>query len=188
MKKVKVIDKKSELSILYERELLSRLTHPFIVNMHYAFQDQDNLYLVIDYHSGGDLRYHICIYRRFNEKQTKFIIACLILGLEYIHAHHIIHRDIKPENLVLDINGYVHITDFGVAKLFQENNYKETSGTPGYMAPEVIKGMNHSYSADYFALGVIGYEFLLGKRPYVGKCRKEIKDLILAKQTTILST
>ena len=185
MKKVKVIDKKSELSILYERELLSRLTHPFIVNMHYAFQDQDNLYLVIDYHSGGDLRYHICIYRRFNEKQTKFIIACLILGLEYIHAHHIIHRDIKPENLVLDINGYVHITDFGVAKLFQENNYKETSGTPGYMAPEVIKGMNHSYSADYFALGVIGYEFLLGKRPYMGKCRKEIKDLILAKQARI---
>ena len=185
MKKVKVIDKKSELSILYERELLSRLTHPFIVNMHYAFQDQDNLYLVIDYHSGGDLRYHICIYRRFNEKQTKFIIACLILGLEYIHAHHIIHRDIKPENLVLDINGYVHITDFGVAKLFQENNYKETSGTPGYMAPEVIKGMNHSYSADYFALGVIGYEFLLGKRPYVGKCRKDIKDLILAKQARI---
>ena len=185
MKKVKVIDKKSELSILFERELLSRLTHPFIVNMHYSFQDKDNLYLIIDYLSGGDLRYHICIHRFLNETQTKFILACLIIGLEYIHKNKIIHRDIKPENLVLDKNGYVHITDFGVAKVYQEDNYKETSGTPGYMSPEVITGMNHSYSVDFYALGVIGYEFLLGKRPYYGRSRKEIKEQMLSRQARI---
>ena len=185
MKKVKVIDKKSEISILYERELLSRLTHPFIVNMHYSFQDKDNLYLVVDYLSGGDLRYHICIHRRFNEEQTKFMLACLIIGLEYIHKNKIIHRDIKPENLVLDTNGYVHITDFGIAKVYQEENYKETSGTPGYMSPEVITAMNHSYSVDYFALGVIGYEFMLGKRPYNGKGRKEIKEQMISRQAKI---
>lgn len=73
--------------------------------MYYAFQDRENLYLVMDYLSGGDLRYHICKYRRFDEETTKFFVACLIAGLEYIHEKNIIHRDIKPENLVIENDG-----------------------------------------------------------------------------------
>ncbi len=187
MKKVNVIDKHSEKSIKYERELLTHLKHPFIINMYYSFQDFDNLYLVMDLLSGGDLRYHISRYRRFSECQTKFFIICLILGLEYIHSKNIIHRDIKPENLVLDEKGYVRITDFGIAKLYKKNNYKETSGTPGYMSPEVMQGLNHNYLVDYFAVGVIGYEFMLGRRPYVGKNRKEIKENMMNKQAVIKS-
>ena len=122
MSKVKIIDKKSEKSIKYERELLSHLKNPFIVNMSYAFQDFENLYLVMDLLTGGDLRYHICKHRRFSESQTRFFIACIILGLEYIHSKKVIHRDIKPENLVLDENGYVRITDFGIAKIFSSKN------------------------------------------------------------------
>lgn len=167
MKKVKVIDKKSEISILYERELLCRLNNPFIVNMHLCFQDHENLYLLMDLLSGGDLRYHLCKHKKFSEKQTQFFIACIILGLEYIHSNKIIHRDIKPENLVLDKNGYVRITDFGIAKLYNKENKNETSGTPGYMSPEVIKCGNHSYVADFFALGVIGYEFMNGFVIYI---------------------
>ena len=162
MQKVKVIDKKSEQSIKYERELLSRLHHPFIVNMHYAFQDYDNLYLVLDLLLGGDLRYHVSRLRKFSEEQTRFFIACIILALEYIHSKRVIHRDIKPENLVFDDKGYVHITDFGIAKIFSSRNSNETSGTPGYMAPEVMRGQNHSHAVDFFAVGVIGYEFMLG--------------------------
>lgn len=109
----------------------------------------------------------------------------MILGLEYIHNNNVIHRDIKPENLVLDEMGYLRITDFGVAKIYQKDNSSETSGTPGYMAPEVLCAQNHSYAVDYFAVGVIGYEFMLGVRPYLGKSRKEIKQLILAKQVEI---
>jgi serine/threonine protein kinase len=108
-----------------------------------------------------------------------------LLGLEYIHTNNVIHRDIKPENLVLDEIGYLRITDFGVAKLFQKENSSETSGTPGYMAPEVMCAQNHSYVVDYFALGVIAYEFMFGVRPYLGKSRKEIKELIIAKQVQI---
>ena len=112
-------------------------------------------------------------------------MACIIVGLEYIHSQKIIHRDIKPENLVLDENGYLRITDFGIAKSFSNNNAKETSGTPGYMAPEVMKGENHSYAVDFFALGIIGYEFMLGRRPYNGRSRREIKEQMLTKHAQI---
>ena len=188
MSKTKIIDKKSITSIKSERELLSKIKHPFLVNMQFAFQDNDNLYLVLDLLTGGDLRYHICQVRRFTEKQTQFFIACIILGLEYCHTNNIIHRDIKPENLVLNDKGYVHITDFGIAKIEQENNFRETSGTPGYMSPEVICSQNHTTVVDYFALGVIGYEFMKGVRPYLGKNRKEIKEKIIATQVQIKLT
>ena len=185
MSKLKIIDKKSEKSINSEREFLSKLNHPFIVNMHYAFQDRDNLYLVMDLLNGGDLRYHISRYRKFSEEQTRFFIANIIYAIEYIHSNNVIHRDIKPENLVLDENGYVRITDFGIAKENMPDNSSETSGTPGYMAPEVMKGRNHSFPVDFFAIGVIGYEFMIGSRPYCGKNRKEIKEQMLSKAVII---
>ena len=185
MSKLKIIDKKSEKSINSEREFLSKLHHPFIVNMHYAFQDKDNLYLVMDMLSGGDLRYHISRYRRFSEEQTRFFIACMIYSLEYIHSNNVIHRDIKPENFVLDDKGYVRITDFGIAKENMPDNSSETSGTPGYMSPEVMRGKNHSFPVDFFAIGVIGYEFMMGKRPYYGKNRKEIKEQMFSTQAKI---
>ena len=185
MSKVKIIDRRSEKSIKTEREFLSKLRHPFIVNMNCAFQDFENLYLVMDLLTGGDLRYHICKLRRFSENKTKFFIACLLLGLEYIHSNNIIHRDIKPENLVFDDRGYLRITDFGVAKIRKEDNSSETSGTPGYMAPEVLLAQNHSFPVDFFAIGVMGYEFMLGQRPYLGKNRKEIKHQVLRKQAKI---
>ena len=182
MSKVKIIDRKSEKSIKNEREFLSKLHHPFIVNMICSFQDYDNLYLVMDLLTGGDLRYHICHKKQFNEEQSKFFSSCILLALEYIHINNIIHRDIKPENLVLDDKGYVRVTDFGVAKKNQRDNSSETSGTPGYMAPEVLCGLNHSFSVDFFALGVIIYEFMNGYRPYLGRNRKEIKEAVLARQ------
>ena len=185
MSKVKVIDRHSEKSIINERNFLSKLHHPFLANMHCSFQDSQNLYLVMDLLTGGDLRYHLCRLRKFTEDETKFFFSNLLLGLEYIHKNNIIHRDIKPENLVCDQNGYVHITDFGVAKVRKEDNSSETSGTPGYMAPEVLMGKNHSFPVDFFAIGIMGYEFIFGNRPYNGKTRKEIKKSVLAKQAKI---
>ena len=185
MSKRKILDKKSEKSINSERKFLSILNNPFIVNMHYAFQDNDNLYLVMDMLSGGDLRYHCSRYRTFSEEQTRFFIACITYSLEYIHSNNVIHRDIKPENLVLDDKGYVRVTDFGIAKYNTADNSSETSGTPGYMSPEVMNAENHSFAADFFAIGVIGYEFLMGFRPYNGKNRKEIKEKIFSEKVEI---
>lgn len=130
-------------------------------------------------------------------------MGCMILCLEYLHSRSILHRDIKPENLVFDEEGKIHIdqnlgymkvTDLGIARVWNPDNAKDTSGTPGYMgnkyiyyhqikiAPEVMCRQNHGVAVDYFAMGVIGYECMYGKRPYVGKTRKEIRDHILSKQ------
>ena len=185
MSKSKIIDKRSEKSVKSERDMLELMNHPFIINMHFSFQDTDNLYIAMDLLTGGDLRYHICKHKKFFEEQTKFFIACIILSLDYIHTNNILHRDLKPENLVLDSNGYMKLTDFGIAKVYKKENFRETSGTLGYMAPEVLCAQNHTIAVDYFALGVIGYELMNGTRPYIGKNRKEIKEKIMAKQVQV---
>jgi serine/threonine protein kinase len=93
----------------------------------------------------------------------EFFIACLVAGLEYVHNKNILHRDIKPENLVLDEDGYLRITDFGIAREWREENSQDTSGTPGYMAPEVMCRQNHGVAVDYFAAGVMAYECMFGR-------------------------
>ena len=147
--------------------------------MMHAFQDRENLYLIMELMPGGDLRYHISKKRRFNEEQTsnisiksddflkffiiEFFVGCIVQGLEYLHMNGCIHRDIKPENLVLDSKGYVRITDLGIARIWRPENSSDTSGTPGYMAPEVMCRQNHGVAVDYFALGVMAYEFMMGR-------------------------
>ena len=116
---------------------------------------------------------------------SEFMIACLILGLEQIHSWKIIHWDLKPENLVFDYQGYLHIADFGISRFYRANNRADTSGTPGYMAPEVINHQNHTYSVDFYALGVIMYELIIGVRPYCGTTWKELKFKILERQACI---
>ncbi|CAD8179891.1 unnamed protein product [Paramecium pentaurelia] len=185
MSKAKVIAKRSVNSVMNERNLLAQFKHPFLINMNYCFQDRDNLYLVMDLLTGGDLRYHIGKMRRFKEHQTKFFVACVLLSLEYLHNNNIIHRDLKPENLVLDKYGYVRLTDLGIARIWKAENSQDTSGTPGYMAPEVMCRQNHTIAVDYFALGIMGYEFMLGRRPYNGRSRQEIRDQILTRQVQI---
>lgn len=115
----------------------------------------------------------------------EFFLSCIIIGLEYIHSKKVMHRDIKPENLVLDDKGYVRVTDFGIAKVMIEDNSSETSGTPGYMSPEVMEGANHTHIVDYYALGIIGYEFMTGKRPYQGRNRKEMKEYMINNQVQL---
>ncbi|CAD8135973.1 unnamed protein product [Paramecium octaurelia] len=185
MSKAKIILKKSVQSVLNERQLLSNVRHGFMINMQCAFQDKEYLYLVMDLLTGGDLRFHIGRLRRFNEEQTKFFAACIIIALEYLHQNGILHRDIKPENLVFDSSGYLRLTDLGIARIWKPENSSDTSGTPGYMAPEVMCRQNHGIGVDYFALGVIVYECMLGRRPYMGRSRQEIREQMLSKQAAI---
>ena len=184
MSKAKIIYKKSENYILSERNILNKMSHPFIVNMYYSFQNQDNLYLVLDLMTGGDLRYHLTRLKRVSEIEGKFLVSNIILALEYIHINKIVHRDIKPENLVMDQKGYIHLTDFGIAKVIENNYIKEnnSSGTPGYVAPEILCGNEYNFSVDYFALGIVTYELITGERPYTGSNKLEIKEKMISKQ------
>ena len=189
MLKFKISEKNSEQSIQDEFTILKQISHPFIINIHFAFQDTDYLYLVMDYLEGGDLRYQLyqssITNHKFNERQLKFFIANILLGLDYLHSNNVIHRDIKPENLIFTNNGYLKLTDFGIAKFLRSPNKTDTSGTPGYMAPEVLFGKNHSRTVDYFAVGVIMYEMIYGERPYKGSNRKELKQDVLVKEIHI---
>eukprot|EP01017_Pseudomicrothorax_dubius_P029720 TRINITY_DN3642_c0_g2_i2.p1 TRINITY_DN3642_c0_g2~~TRINITY_DN3642_c0_g2_i2.p1 ORF type:complete len:397 (-),score=98.24 TRINITY_DN3642_c0_g2_i2:327-1517(-) len=185
MSKARVLSKRSVNSVMNERLLLSHLRHPFLVNMVCAFQDRENIYLIMDLVTGGDLRFHVSKRRLFTEEQTRFVIACILLGLEYLHNNGVLHRDVKPENVVLDSRGYCKLTDLGIARIWRPDNAQDTSGTPGYMAPEVMCRQNHGVAVDYFALGVIAYEMMMGRRPYQGKSRKEIKEQVLARQVQI---
>ena len=180
--KVKLIQKNACDEILHEQDLCSKLNHPFLVTMNFSFQDKDYVYMINDLMSGGDLRYWYIQRKNFTEKECKFIIANIILGLEYLHSNKIIHRDLKPENILFDQKGYVHIADFGIAKeLGGEPDEKiiDSSGSPGYMSPETILEQKHSYASDFFSLGVICYEMMMKKRPYIGKNRQEIKEKMI---------
>ena len=178
MNKAKICLKKSIKSVANERKFLEIFNYNLLCNMYYAFQDDETLYIIMDYLSGGDLRFHICRRNFFTEEETKFIAACITLSLNYIHDRNVIHRDLKPENLVFGGDGYLHLTDFGIAMGYKRGDPGVTSasGTPGYMAPEAIINKPHDFAVDYFALGVIVYELMMGERPYQGKNRKEIRE------------
>ena len=191
MSKCKLIEQNCYEDIIYEQKLTSRINHPFIASLDFSFQDKDYLYMIYDLMSGGDLRYWYIEQKVFNEKECKFLVSCIILALEYLHHNKVIHRDLKPENILFDKNGYIHIADFGIAKLLDnepEEHIIHVSGSPGYMSPEAIFKEKHSYVSDFFSLGVICYEMMMKKRPYIGKNRQEIKEKMSKEQVQIKSS
>ena len=131
------------------------------------------------------MRHNLNLHKKFSETQTQFFIGCLIIALEYVHSKKVVHRDIKPENLVLDSKGYLHLTDFGISKMGDCFLAGETSGTPGYMAPEVLFHLPSGKEIDWFAVGVLIYEFATGKRPYLGRSRENIKEGMNKKQVQL---
>jgi serine/threonine protein kinase len=184
MNKSKIYLKKSCESVLNERKFFSKIHSKFLVNMYYAFQTNDSLYLLLDYYNGGDLRYFFQKKKKFNNFEIKFIVTNILFSLNVLHKNGIIHRDLKPENLLFDNKGYLHLTDYGVSAEIQ-SNCKRYSGTLSYMAPEVILKKIQDFTVDFFSLGVITYELLFNIRPYIAENKKELKELILNKKINI---
>ena len=178
-------------SLISEFNILKKLHYTLISNLYYSFQDKENIFLILDYLPGGNLRsYFSQNYPQitmFTEIQIKFLISNIILSLEYIHKCGIIHRDLKPENLLFDSEGYLHLTDFGISKIYQSNNNPilDISGTPGYISPEMIKGEPQNFVSDFFGLGIVTYELIFGKRPFEGNNKDEIAEQILNKKINL---
>uniref|UniRef100_A0A8C8M5L3 Ribosomal protein S6 kinase n=1 Tax=Oncorhynchus tshawytscha TaxID=74940 RepID=A0A8C8M5L3_ONCTS len=164
-----------------ERDILAEVNHPFIVKLHYAFQTEGKLYLILDFLRGGDLFTRLSKEVMFTEEDVKFYLAELALALDHLHSLGIIYRDLKPENILLDEEGHIKITDFGLSKEAIDHDKRAYSfcGTIEYMAPEVVNRRGHTHSADWWSFGVLMFEMLTGSLPFQGKDRKETMALIL---------
>ncbi|XP_049451361.1 ribosomal protein S6 kinase alpha-1 isoform X3 [Epinephelus fuscoguttatus] len=164
-----------------ERDILADVNHPFVVKLHYAFQTEGKLYLILDFLRGGDLFTRLSKEVMFTEEDVKFYLAELALGLDHLHSLGIIYRDLKPENILLDEEGHIKLTDFGLCKEAIDHEKKAYSfcGTVEYMAPEVVNRQGHDHSADWWSFGVLMFEMLTGALPFQGKDRKETMNLIL---------
>jgi len=159
------------------------MNSPFIVQLYYAFQTIDKLYLVLDFMIGGELFFHLRKAQRFTESRAKFYIAEIILSLEYLHSKNIIYRDLKPENVLMDAEGHIKIADFGLSKQGVSYGTKAYTfcGTPEYLAPEILKGQGHDKAVDWWSLGALLYEMLSGAPPFYSKDRNQMFRNILEK-------
>lgn len=164
--------------VVSERNALISTQHPFLVGLQYAFQSPSHLFLALDYIGGGELFYHLQKERKFPEDRVRFYSAEITSALSFLHSKNIVYRDLKPENILLDKEGHVVLTDFGLAKVLE----KETQtfcGTPEYLAPEVLKMEPYGLAVDWWCLGCVIYEMLVGLPPFYSSNQKELFDKIL---------
>ncbi|KAH9381252.1 hypothetical protein HPB48_014437 [Haemaphysalis longicornis] len=163
-----------------ERDILAEVRHPFVVKLHYAFQTEGKLYLILDFLKGGDLFTRLSKEVMFTEEDVKFYLAELALALDHLHSLGIIYRDLKPENILLDSDGHISLTDFGLSKeALNDQKAYSFCGTVEYMATEVINRKGHTMAADWWSFGVLMFEMLTGGLPFQGTNRKETMIQIL---------
>ncbi|XP_015919815.1 serine/threonine-protein kinase 32C [Parasteatoda tepidariorum] len=173
MNKSCCIEKDAFKNVLKEIEILIELEHPFLVNLWFTFQDEEDMFMVTDLLLGGDLRYHLQqSSSNFDQDRVTLYICEIALVLDYLRSKRILHRDIKPDNILIDDTGHVHITDFNIATNLKEGEaVTSVSGTKPYMAPEVVAcaidhTVGYSFAADWWSLGITAYEMACKMRPY----------------------
>ena len=154
-----------------EKNVQSGLKHPFIVRLHCSFQTQAKLFLVLDYCRGGDLGHVLQREKKLSEERARIYLAEVLLAIEELHNREIIYRDLKPDNVVLDEEGHALLTDFGLSKEGVKNSEYTQSfcGSVAYLAPEMLRRSGHGRSVDWYLLGVLLYEMLVGIPPYFNR-------------------
>ncbi|CAJ0942062.1 unnamed protein product, partial [Mesorhabditis belari] len=170
-----------------ERNILEAVKSPFICDLHYAFQTNGKLYLILEYLSGGELFMHLEREGIFMEETAAFYLSEIIVALEHLHLQGIIYRDLKPENIMLDGKGHVKLTDFGLCKEAIEGDAKTHTfcGTIEYMAPEILMRCGHGKAVDWWSLGALTFDMLTGGPPFTAENRKKTIDKILKGRLTL---
>lgn len=166
MHKAPITESKQIEHVINERRILEEARHPFCVRLMAAYQDKASLYLLQEWVAGGELFHHLDIEGAFDEATAMFYAANVLLALEFLHDKGIVYRDLKPENLLIDTQGYIKMADFGFAKKIGTEKTYTICGTPDYQAPEVIMRRGTTKAADYWALGVLIFEMLVGDPPF----------------------
>jgi len=149
-----------------EMNILAQLSHPFVIKYHGWFRDSKITYMVLEYINSENMLTYLRKCDTFSNKITKFYAAQAVLAISYIHSMGVIYRDLQPENILFDKQGYIKIIDFGYSKQTKEITWT-LCGTPEYLAPEIIKSIGHGLSVDWWALGIMIYEMLVGYPPFV---------------------
>ena len=200
IKKEEIIKKNQIIHIRNEQKFMSKVKSPWIVELKASFQDNDFLYLVMEFLPGGDFMNLLIEKDKLTEEEAKFYTAELILAVESIHKLDCIHRDIKPDNILIDKTGHIKLSDFGLAKvsdkLYEQNSTKTPNynpnkrthqklyscvGTAFYVAPEVLKKKGYSQEIDWWSVGVIFYEMLVGYAPFYAEETQEVINKVLGK-------
>lgn len=179
MKKSEIIRLKQVEHIKAEKAILSRINHPFIVNLYSSWQDEHSLYMCMEYIIGGELFSQLRKVGRFSNETSRFYAGEILMALGYLHSHKIVYRDLKPENLLIDREGHMKITDFGFAKIVEDRTWT-LCGTPEYLAPEIIQSKGHGKAVDWWALGILIYEMLSGYPPFYDESAYLIYTKVLA--------
>ena len=151
-----------------ERKLLEIINYTFIVKFYYAFQDEKYLYIITEFMQGGELFFHLYKETFFDNDKVKFYTAEIILALQHLHNKNMIYRDLKPENILLGKDGHIKLTDFGLCKILNNKNKKTYTlcGTPQYIAPEILINKGYDSNVDWWSLGCLTYEMLIGYPPF----------------------
>ncbi|XP_075060654.1 cGMP-dependent protein kinase 2 [Mixophyes fleayi] len=180
IKKKHIVDNRQQEHIHSEKNILEEACSPFIVNLYRTFKDTKYVYMLLEACLGGELWSLLRDRGSFDETTAKFCIGCVTEAFEYLHQIGVVYRDLKPENLLLDSEGYVKLVDFGFAKkIFPGQKTWTFCGTPEYVAPEVILNKGHSFSVDFWSLGILLYELLTGNPPFTGPDQMMVYNLIL---------
>mmetsp|Transcript_17084 Transcript_17084/g.47880 ORF Transcript_17084/g.47880 Transcript_17084/m.47880 type:complete len:393 (+) Transcript_17084:135-1313(+) len=175
LKKEMVLKRKQYEHTLSERRILEGIAHPFIVSLRYAFQTDHKLYMVFDFFNGGELYHYLSEGGRFTEDRARFYAAEICCALDYLHRRGIVYRDLKPENIILDAEGHIKVTDFGLSKEGVEGDtIKSICGTPEYLAPEILDKKGHGRAVDWYSIGALTYEMLTGLRPFYTRDREKL--------------
>jgi len=179
LKKAAIIKMKQVDHMMSETSILVKLKHPFIVNMYGKFHDPRYVHLVLEYIVGGEFFTHLRKAGRFDNTASCFYGAQIASIFEYCHSLNIIYRDLKPENILINMDGYVKLTDFGFAKVIEHRTYT-LCGTPEYIAPEVLLNKGHGKPVDWWTLGILIYEMIVGYPPFVDEDPMGIYQKILS--------
>ncbi|TNV81287.1 hypothetical protein FGO68_gene17471 [Halteria grandinella] len=174
-----VIDNEQFENIKLEKDILYTIDHPFIVSMDYVFQNEFRIYFLMKFIKGGELFRHLNKVKRFTEEQARFMITQIAVALGHLHSKNILYRDLKPENILFNEDGYLLLADFGLAKMTKNDELANSfCGTAEYLSPEMIIGNGHDHTVDWWTMGILLYELLVGIPPFFHRNKHRMYFLI----------